>query len=160
MKSRIDEIDRAILNCLREDARMQFSEISRRLGNMTARAIRNRLDVLVSEGFVAIKAGAIHAKLGFVIDADIYVEVEPGMIRQVADSLCNLDEVIYVALSLGVTDISVTVVAVSMDAFQDFITDILHSLPGVRKTKTYILTKVLKTSCDWPFPKKLSLSEI
>ena len=94
-------------------------------------------------------------KLGYVISADIFVEVEPGNIRRVADSLCKLDEVIYVALSLGETDISVTVVGDNMDGLQAFITDILHPIPGVRKTKTYILTKVLKTSCDWPFPKEL-----
>ena len=155
MKPKIDELDREILECLREDARMHSSEISRRLGNITTRAVRNRLDRLVSEGFVSITAGAIPEKLGFVISADIFVEVEPGMIRQVANSLSKLDDVIYVALSLGETDISVTVVAESMDALQAFITDILHTIHGVRKTKTYILTKVLKTSCDWPFPKEL-----
>ena len=155
MKSRIDEIDRAILDCLHEDARMQCSEIARRLGNMTARAIRNRLDRLINEGFVGITAGAIPERLGYIISADIFVEVEPGMIRKVADSLSNLDEVIYVALSLGETDISVTVVAESMESLQTLITDTLHPISGVRKTKTYILTKVLKWSCDWPFPKEL-----
>lgn len=33
MKPRIDDIDRAILDCLHEDARMHSSEIARRLGN-------------------------------------------------------------------------------------------------------------------------------
>lgn len=49
MKLRIDEIDRAFLDSLREDARMPSSEIARGLGKMTARVIRNRLDRLISE---------------------------------------------------------------------------------------------------------------
>ena len=155
MKSRIDEIDREILNCLRENARIQCSEIARRLGNMTARAIRNRLDRLISEGIIGLNAGTLPERLGFVISADIFVEVEPGKIKEVAANLCALDEVIYVALSLGETDISVTVVAASMESLQAFITDNLHQIPGVRKTKTYILTKILKNSCNWPFPKDL-----
>ena len=134
---------------------MQGSEIARRLGNMTAPAVRNRLRRLIDEGFIAITAGAIPQRLGYVISADIFVEVEPGMIQQVAYSVCNLDEVIYVALSLGETDTSVTVVAVDMGDLQTFITDSLHSIPGVWKTRTYVITKVLKQSYDWPFPEKL-----
>jgi Lrp/AsnC family transcriptional regulator for asnA, asnC and gidA len=155
MKQRIDEIDRAILECLREDARMACSEISRRLGNMTARAVRNRLDRLVEQGIVEIKAGANSEKLGYPISADIYMDVEPGMIEEVANHLKELDETNYVAMTTGDSDISVSVVAVSMGDLQLIITDKLHSIPGVRKTKTYVLTRVLKQSCDWPFPKSL-----
>ena len=155
MKPRIDDTDRAILKCLGEDARMHCSEIARRLGYITPRAVRNRLHRLREEGFIEINAGAIPRRLGFVNSADIFVEVEPGKIREVADNLCNLDKVIYVALSLGETDISVTVVAESNESLQAYITDIIHPIPGVRRTRTYILTKVLKTSCDWHFPKKI-----
>jgi Lrp/AsnC family transcriptional regulator for asnA, asnC and gidA len=154
MKSRIDGTDREILECLREDARMHSSEIARRLGNMTARAVRNRLDRLIKEGFIAITAGAIPERLGFAISADIAVDVEPGTILQVAQCLVNLDQVNYVAMTTGDSDISVSVVAISMGDLQTFITDKLHTIPGVRKTKTQVLTKVLKQSCDWPFPEK------
>jgi Lrp/AsnC family transcriptional regulator for asnA, asnC and gidA len=157
MKPRIDDTDRAILECLRKDARMPCSEISRRLGNITARAVRNRLDRLISEGYIAIAAGAVPERLGFPISADIYVDVEPGRVEQVAERLQNLDEVIYVALTTGSTDISITAVAVNMGALQDFITDKLHSIPGVTRIKTFVLTKVLRMSRDWPFPKDLPM---
>ncbi len=156
MKSGIDELDRQILECLREDARMHCSEIARRIGNITDRAIRNRLDKLVKEGFIAITAGAMPEKLGFVISADIAIDVEPGMTQQVAQSLIILDEVNYVAMTTGDSDISTSVVAVSMGELQTFISDKLHSIPGVRKTKTQVLTNVLKQSCDWRFPESLS----
>jgi Lrp/AsnC family transcriptional regulator for asnA, asnC and gidA len=156
MKIRIDDLDREILECLREDARMHSSEISRRLGNITARAVRNRVNRLRKEGYIAITAGAIPEKLGFVISADISVDVEPGMTQQVAQSLIILDEVNYVAMTTGDSDISTSVVAISMGDLQTFISEKLHSIPGVRKTKTQVLTKVLKQSCDWPFPEKLS----
>jgi DNA-binding Lrp family transcriptional regulator len=60
-----------------------------------------------------------------------------------------------VALSTGDTDVSASVVVVSMGALQTFISEKLHTIPGVRKTRTYVLTRVLKQSCDWPFPEKL-----
>ena len=134
---------------------MQCSEIARRLGYMTARAVRNRLGKLTDEGWIAITAGAIPEKLGFAISADIAIDVEPGMTEAVARRLVDLDEIYYVALTTGDTDVSASVVVVSMGALQDFISDKLHTIPGVRKTRTYVLTKVLKQSCDWPFPEKL-----
>lgn len=155
MKSRIDDLDRAILDCLREDARMPCTEIARRLGYISARAVRNRLQRLLNRGFIAIEVGAIPERLGYVISADVAIEAEPGMIRRVADSLCNLDQVIYVALSTGDTDISATVVAVDLNELQTLITEKLHAIPGVRRTSTYLLTKVLKQSYDWPFPSEL-----
>jgi Lrp/AsnC family transcriptional regulator for asnA, asnC and gidA len=155
MKPRIDNIDRSILNCLHDDARMHCSEISRRLGNITGRAVRNRLDRLLKDGYIEIKAGAIPERLGFPISADIAMDVEPGAIHLVAQNLIDLDEVNYVAMTTGDTDISVSVVAASMGDLQTFLTEKLHSIPGVRKTKTYVHTRVLKQSCDWSFPEDL-----
>ncbi len=155
MKPRIDDLDREIFDCLREDARMPASEIARRLGHITARAVRNRIDRLVDEGFITITAGAVPERLGFPISADIYIDVEPGEIEHVANKLAELDDVFYVAMTTGDTDISASTVAVSMGALQEFISTKLHTIPGVTKTKTYVLTKILKQSCDWAFPEKL-----
>ena len=155
MNPRIDDLDREIFDCLREDARMPASEIARRLGHITARAVRNRIDRLVEEGFIAITAGAVPERLGFPISADIYIDVEPGEIEHVANKMAELDEVFYVAMTTGDTDISASTVAISMGALQEFISTKLHTIPGVTKTKTYVLTKILKQSCDWAFPEKL-----
>jgi DNA-binding Lrp family transcriptional regulator len=51
--------------------------------------------------------------------------------------------------------VSASVVVVSMGALQTFISEKLHTIPGVRKMRTYVLTRVLKQSCDWPFPEML-----
>jgi Lrp/AsnC family transcriptional regulator for asnA, asnC and gidA len=134
---------------------MQCSEISRRLGYITARAVRNRLRKLRDEGLIAITAGALPEKLGYAISADIAIDVEPGKTQEVAQCLVALDEVNYVALTTGDTDVSASVVVVNMAGLQDFISDKLHSMPGVRKTRTYVLTRVLKQTCDWAFPENL-----
>lgn len=155
MQPRIDGIDRAILECLREDARMHASEIARRMGNMTARAVRNRLDRLVSTGYIAINACAVPERLGLPISADIAMDVEPGMTEAVANHLVTLEETNYVAMTTGDTDISVSVVAATMADLQKIINTKLHPIPGVRKTRTYVLTNILKQSCNWPFPDEL-----
>jgi Lrp/AsnC family transcriptional regulator for asnA, asnC and gidA len=155
MKANVDHIDRAILQCLQEDARMHCSEIARRLGKLSSRAVRNRLSRLLKEGQIIIRAAAVPEKLGFVLSADIYLDVEPGRVEQVAETLKEFDETYYVAITTGDTDISASVVAQNIAALQEFITHKLHMIPGVIRTRTYVLTKILKESCDWPFPRNL-----
>lgn len=154
MKLKIDNIDREILGCLHIDARMQSSEIARRLDKMTARAVRNRLDRLIKEGYVTITAAACPEPLGYVIKADIAVEVEPGKVEEVSKCLVDLDEIYYVAITTGDTDISTSVVVKTTDDLHSFIGHKLPSIPGVRKTVTNVVTKVLKTSCNWSFPRE------
>jgi len=134
---------------------MHASEIARRLGNMTARAIRNRLDRLVNEGYIAINACAVPERLGLPISADKAMDVEPGMIEAVAQQLVALEETNHVAMTTGDTDISVSVVAATMADLQTIINKKLHSIPGVCKTRTYVRTNILKQSCNWQFPEEL-----
>jgi DNA-binding Lrp family transcriptional regulator len=156
MKPQVDDVDRAILECLREDARMPCAEIARRLGYISGRAVRKRLKRLLEKGTIAISAGAMPESLGMVIRADVLISVEPGKVTQVADSLCRLDEVNYLALSTGDCDISAALVAKDLDSLQTFVTQSVHSIPGVQRVTIYVLTKVLKESYDWSLPKELT----
>ena len=89
MNPKVDDLDRAILRCLNEDARMPSAEIARRIGDVPARTVRNRLGRLVDKGVVSISAGAVPEALGFAIRADIVIEVQPGKMASVADRLCD-----------------------------------------------------------------------
>jgi len=51
-------------------------------------------------------------------------------------------------VTTGDTDISVSVVAASMADLQNIINKKLHTIPGVRKTRTYVLTHILKQSSN------------
>ena len=156
MKPKVDDLDLAILRLLQEDARMPCSEMARRLGYASSRTIRNRLSKLIDKQIVALSAGAVPESLGFVIAADVYIDVEAGKVTEVADALCELPEVYYAALVTGESDISAAVVATDVDSLQTLITDKFHSIPGVRKTRVYLLTRMLKRSYDWPIPEELS----
>ena len=155
MKPQVDEIDRAILSCLIEDARMPSAEIARRIGDVPVRTVRSRLKRLIDSGVVYVCAGAVPEPLGFGIRADIVIDVEPGKMIDVAEKLCQLDQVCYVALSTGDFDISAAFVATDIEAFRTFVTETIHEIPGIVRTRVNVLTKVFKRSCDWPFPGQL-----
>ena len=152
MKQKTDNVDRAILKLLQEDVRMSCSEMSRRLGYVSERTVRNKLRRLLDRNIIALSAGAVPESLGYAIAADIYIDVEAGKVTEVADTLCKLPVVYYVALISGESDISAACLATDVDSLQTFITETIHAIPGVRKTRVYLLTRTLKESYDWPFP--------
>jgi Lrp/AsnC family transcriptional regulator for asnA, asnC and gidA len=155
MKSKVDELDRSILRCLHEDARMSSAEIARRIGHVPARTVRSRLRRLVNRGFIRISAGAVPETLGYGIRADIVIDVKPGQMDAVAEKLGELDQVSYVALSTGDFDISAAFVATDVNALRTFVTKTIHKIPGINRTRVNVLTKVFKRSSDWSFPEEL-----
>jgi Lrp/AsnC family transcriptional regulator for asnA, asnC and gidA len=155
MKPGVDDLDRAILKCLNEDARMPCAEIARRAGRVPVRTVRSRLKRLTKRGVVSLCAGAVPEALGFAIRADIVVDVEPGKMNEVAARLFELDQVCYVALSTGDFDISAAFVATDVDALHTFVSETIHHIPGIARTRVNVITKVLKRSCGWDFPEEL-----
>ena len=155
MKPRVDDLDRAILKCLDEDARMSCAEIARRAGRVPVRTVRSRLRRLIKSGVFSLHAGAVPEALGFGIRADIVIEVEPGKMDEVAARLFELDRVSYVALSSGDLDISAAFVATDVDALRTFVTETIHHIPGIARTRVNVITKVLKRSSKWNFPEEL-----
>jgi Lrp/AsnC family transcriptional regulator for asnA, asnC and gidA len=155
MRPRVDDLDRAILGCLKEDARMPSAEIARRAGQAPVRTVRNRVKKLVDSGLVSICAGAVPDALGFGIRADIVIDVAPGRMNEVAERLCQLEQVSYVALSTGDFDISAAFVARDVDALHTFVTETIHAIPGIDRTRVNVITRVFKRSCNWDFPQDL-----
>jgi DNA-binding Lrp family transcriptional regulator len=147
-----DEMDRRIVELLLEDGRMPSAEIARRLGNVSARTVSSRIDRLVERGLMRVTAVCNPRLLGYRIAADISIETEPRMVAEVAERLAQLDRVSYVALVAGDRDVAIQVNVADVEDLQTFISDELQAIPGVRRTKTYLLTRILKDIYEWPIP--------
>lgn len=151
--TRIDAIDRAIVDSLMEDGRMPAAEIARRLGKgVSERTVRYRIERMVREGLISLSAIPHPRQLGFQIVADVFLEVEPSQINQVARLLSKQDRVSYVACSIGERDVSIQVVARNLDEFYAYITEVIGKMPGVRKTTSSIVPIILKDLHQWRIP--------
>ena len=53
---KIDKIDLKIVGLLMEDGRMHAAEIARRVGNLSERAVRYRIDRMLENGVMQISA--------------------------------------------------------------------------------------------------------
>lgn len=149
-----DEIDLRIIALLQEDGRMPAAEIARRLGDISERAVRYRIEQMVKDGLIHIGAVVNPRCFGFNIIADVFVEAEPAQIQEVAQRLAEMDNVTYVACSIGELDISVQVVARDADEVYRFATEVIGKLPGVRKTTTSIVPAVIKDVYLWRPPRQ------
>jgi Lrp/AsnC family transcriptional regulator, regulator for asnA, asnC and gidA len=149
---KIDNIDLEIVNLLMEDGRMHAAEVARRIGNISERAVRYRIDRMLENNVVRISAIVNPKGVGMNVVADVWLEVESDSILEVAKKMADFENVSYVACSIGETDVSVQVQARDTAEVYRFITEVIGKIPGVRKTTTSIVPLVVKDVYQWRIP--------
>ena len=150
--SQIDEVDRKIVDLLIEDGRMPCAEIARRVGSVSERVVRYRLDRLVAAGVIHIGAIPNPKSLGYNVVADVFLQVDAASVLEVARKLTEYECISYVGCSMGESDISTQVVARDNAEVYRFVTEVIATVPGVRKTSTVIVPMVLKDVYQWRIP--------
>jgi Lrp/AsnC family transcriptional regulator for asnA, asnC and gidA len=150
--ARVEPIDRQIVDLLMEDGRMPCAEIARRIGCVSERTVRYRLERLQNLKIVHVVAIPNPSALGYAVIADVFLEVKPALILQVAQRMQEFDCVTYIGCALGERDVSIQVVARDNAEVYDFVTGVVAKVPGVRKTTTVILPKILKDVYQWRIP--------
>ena len=146
-----DQTDWRIIALLNDDGRMSSAEISRRLGDVSPRTITKRIDLLIKHGIINIRSIVNPEMVGYGVLADVFIEVDPGKIREVAHTLADFPQVTYVVCATGDTDIIISVRAHTINELYAFVTEVLVGISGVRHTETYPLPINMKSSATW-FP--------
>ena len=152
MGHKIDRIDKGIVEALLEDGRMSSADISRRLGNVSERAVRYRINRLIATGIIEVKAIVNPRALGLSVNADVWLEVEPSLVREVAESMARLAQVSYVAFSTGARDLSIQVYARDNEELHRFVTEVVSQVPGVRRASTMVVPRIVKDVYNWRIP--------
>jgi len=150
-----DKTDVKIVNLLLEDGRMPSSEIARRIGDISERAVRYRIDRMMDESVIRVSAVAKPQAFGLTTIADVWMEVESDRILEVAKKMAEFDNVSYVACGIGESDVSIQVVAKDTAEIYQFITEVVRKTPGVRKTTTSIVPLILKDVYQWRVPERI-----
>ena len=142
-----------------EDGRMPASEMARRIGGISERMIRYRIDRIIKEGYIQISAITNPKSLGYTVTADVFLEVESNAIIEVAKKVSEFDCVSYVACAIGERDISIQVVGHDTNEVYRFVTEVIGKISGVRKTTTSIVPLVLKDVYQWRIPKSACIND-
>ena len=150
-----DRTDWKIIKLLNENGRMPSAEIARRLGNVSARTVTNRIEALIREGIINIRAIVNPEMVGYGILADVFIETEPGQLREVAERVAEFPQVSYVACATGDTDVIISVRARNIEELYNFVIEVLGKIPGIRQTQTFLLPLKIKNVTTWIPPNVL-----
>ena len=106
--------------------------------------IRTRFNKLIKDGTINILGRVDPEKVGFRSYAHIAVYVRPATLKEkVAQKICKLSEVSFLAMTSGDYDLEVDVMCRDNDHLVQFVNE-LSGIEGVYQTKTTIYFKVYK----------------
>ena len=152
----VDAIDRQIVAVLCEDGRISSSEIMRRIGHVSERAVRYRIDRLIRNGVIRVSAVVDPQVIGFTVTADVIIEVAPGYVQSVAAAAAELPNVSYVAGSVGDGDVSIQVYARDNAELLRIVEEQIGRVSGVTRTRTVMVPWKLKDAYQWAIPETVA----
>jgi DNA-binding Lrp family transcriptional regulator len=131
----MDELDREILDILRQDARTPYTEVADRVGTSEG-TIRNRVENMVDSGVierftVATRTGNVKSMIEISVDVDVQT-------RNLTERLAEWDRVDFAWQVSGEEDIVLVVDAVDTSGLNDLIAR-ARDLDEVRATKTRLI---------------------
>lgn len=139
----LDDIDRAIIEAMRKDGRMAFSQIAEQL-NVSPGMIRLRYNRLVELGYLKVVAVTNPLMMGKRTMAMIGVRTDGRKILDVANQLTAFDEVVYVVAVSGRYDLMIEVFCRDHEDLLSFLTEKLAKVDGVRETESFMYLKIVK----------------
>lgn len=152
---KLDKLDKDIVDLLIEDGRMSSADIARQLGDVPARKVSYRIRRLVENNIIKIRAVVDRAEVGYPVIADVFFEIEPGRVQEVAETLTKIPEVGYVAIVMGSQDISIQVFGRSIEHLQRLISEKIHRIPGVRRSLVNVVAQRLHVGHEKSIPSEM-----
>ena len=139
----LDDIDHQIISALKEDGRLPFAEIARRL-DVSAGMVRQRYLQMVDDGVLRIVPVTNVTLLGYDLMAMVGVSVDGDRLVETAHEIAAFEEVIYLVICTGTHDLLVEVLCRDSDHLLQFLTKRLRSVKGVRTTETFTYLRIVK----------------
>jgi Lrp/AsnC family transcriptional regulator for asnA, asnC and gidA len=143
----LDDVNRAIVEQLRQDGRRTYGTIAEAVGLSDA-AVRQRVQKMRDAGIMQIVAVTDPLQTGLRSRAMIGIRAD-GDTRVVAERLAAVDDIGHVVLCAGPFDILVELVTEDDGTLLDFLNGVIRKIPGVRETETFMYLKVIKQTYSW-----------
>ncbi len=151
----LDDLDFSIITILQNDGRKSFTEIAKEL-DVAVNTIRNHVAKMVDNGVLTFIARVPPEKVGFQAYANIMIRAEKSKdVDFIAKEVLKYPEVSFVSLVVGEYDLLLDAMCYNNQHLTDLLTDRIQKIPGVEKTQTIIMVKVL----NWENPDLVALKD-
>jgi DNA-binding Lrp family transcriptional regulator len=122
------------------------------MGDVSERSVRYRIERLRRSGALRVSAIVNPSAFGYTTTADVMLDVAPGCLQDVAAHLVELDQVSYIAGSVGDGDLVAQVHARNPEELVRLVNEAIGTIPGILRVRTAIVPWKLKEVCDWHVP--------
>jgi len=139
----MDERDLEILEYLRKDGRIPFTEIAKEMG-VAEGTIRNRVAKMQESQTLQIIGMADPHQLGFDAPAIIGLSIQPSYLEEAAEAIAALPEVSYLIMVAGEFDLMVEVMCQDRQSLANFLREKLTQIVGVQRTETFMILHTYK----------------
>lgn len=144
----LDELDRRIVAALQQDGRASWTAIAA-MCRTSVTTVARRAQQLLADGLVRV---AVVPALDSDGPVDLFVlrlSCAPGRQHAVAEQLAARDDVRFVALVTGATDVVAELRAGKQDALHGRLVEEVLGIDGVQRCETDLLLHVYKMAHDW-----------
>jgi DNA-binding Lrp family transcriptional regulator len=139
----LDAVDRKIIHDLRDNGRASNAQIAKSLG-LNAVTVAKRIDTLISDGIIAIKAAPNPFKLGYKAHAFITLNVDLTKVQSVCSGLIPHPNVTSIQTCFGRFDIMLFVDFLDWESLDHFIKHQLSNIEGIYKVETFLISDIKK----------------
>ena len=135
--------DRRMLDVLATDGRTSAADLAAVTG-WSQTTVRRRLSELRSSGALYYDLDFGDGDLYGQMRAGLWLEVEPGRLAEVGEALARHTEVAFAAATTGTANVYAAINCKNPGALYRYLTGPVAALPGIRRTETAPIHRVLK----------------
>lgn len=148
----VDQTDDKILELLKDNARISYSDIADEV-HMTRAAVRGRIRNMEKHGIILGYTVLINSH-AYNKYASIFLEIEvaPQMIDKVAVSIAQLEDVAIISQHTGKSGLHVHLYLDKMEKLPEYLEKNIYLIEGVRDVHSYVLMKSYKTTSYLTIP--------
>ena len=139
----IDDIDQNIINYLIKDGRGTCVDLGKALSISTSSASK-RVDRLLKEDVIRIKAQIEPTKVGYPVNAIIFMRVDHNRIDEIIGNFTTINEIVTIMTLMNGHDIYIDMLANDLDSLYEFIEKKMTHQAGIMNFETLIGGKILK----------------
>ena len=149
----MDAKDRQIVRALQKDGRLTNQDLAERVALSPSPCLR-RVRLLEERGIITGYAARVDAKAyGLSVTAFIRIALqchEKDSVRMFEARVAEIDEILECHLMTGDADYLLKVMVADLDAYEAFVRNRLHSIPGIASINTSLAYGVVKDSKVYP----------
>jgi Lrp/AsnC family leucine-responsive transcriptional regulator len=142
--SALDDTDRRLLRVLQADGRITNAELAKRC-NLSPAATFDRVRRLRERGFITGYAALLDPAK---VDRALLIFVEE--FEEFGAAVRRAPEILECHMVAGGFDYLIKARVRDMEAYRNFLGDILVKMPGVRETRTYAVLEEVKSTVQLP----------